>query len=153
MKKNFSRLLAFLMFLCISVSCFCPFAFAAENVANLKDEPQPNELLVPKGTYGYLSGWGKKVVDANGKGEFSVWTDGDYSTAAGMTLKTECASSGGIVYISVQKPDGSYFATNLVLTGNTEKKYQMYFVHGGEYKIHYEVQASAPVTINCWIYA
>lgn len=129
-------------------------AFAAEvpqeSSAAIVSASVENEVQ-PRGT---LSGYGSTTVTkTSGKKTFNVPVSGNYSTGAGMTLKTS-GNSDAFGYITVYKPDGSVYKNQVNMTGNQERKFQLYFVKGGTYKVEVDFYVpSGSVTAQCWIYA
>lgn len=147
MKKT---LFATLLALVLSVSCMTGTVFAAETNSDVDAVTSVSSLTVtPIGSFG---GYGHRVT-GTASGSFTVNAPSGASGSAGITLKSDCSSSGAFSYISIQKPDGSYFKNNIYLDGNAEKKLQIYFPKNGTYTIHYNTYTpGSSVHLQCWIY-
>lgn len=96
----------------------------------------------------YNSRW----LDSSGTGSFSVYTSN--TGTVGITLKVESSSSDSVAYISVKKPDGSYFKNKVFLQANVdpEAKYTIFFAKSGSYTIEYTAWTEVGMRIMCWMY-
>lgn len=98
----------------------------------------------------YNSVW----VDSNSSGSFPIATL--ESGTVGITLKVESSSNDSWAYISVQKPNGSYFRNDIFVTPTTGDGegaiYKMYNASSGTYTIHYSAYTSVGMRIMCWLY-
>lgn len=141
MKKIISTLLAITFMFCF----FSVPSFAAEPSTS----SQRNNAIIASSSYG---GYGHRVT-GTGSGTFTVNCPSGAKAGAGITLRSDCSSSDAYTYISVQKPDGTYFLNNVSLSGTQEKKFQIYFPQNGTYTIHYITYTPGPsVHLQCWIY-
>lgn len=141
-KKLFTALLTLALF----IMCMASTVFAETNY----DVGIKYTSFVS--TYGSFGGYGHRVT-GSGSGSFTVSAPSGASGSAGITLRSDCSSNGAFSYISIQKPDGSYFKNNIYLDGNQEKKLQIYFPQNGTYTIYYTTYTpDSSVHLQCWIY-
>ncbi len=163
--KKFRSFVALCMAMVMAFS-FSAVAFAAEpatdafsDVVLAEDETvayQDDDVMIiesPAAVGGisplstcYNSAW----ISSNSHSSFGVYSDN--SGTVGITIKTESSSDDSWAYITVLKPNGSEFQTNLYFKGTQEKKYTMLFASKGTYTIKYSVYTSVGMRINCWIY-
>lgn len=98
--------------------------------------------------------YGSTWVSSSNSGSFTVSTNN--SGTIGITLKVESSSNDSWAYLSVQKPNGSYFKNNVYVdptTGNGDGAvYKMYFASSGTYTIHYIAYTSVGMRLMCWLY-
>lgn len=98
----------------------------------------------------YNSVW----LDSSGSGEFKVYTSN--TGTVGITLKVESSSNESFAYISIKKPDGSYFKNKLLIdptSGNGNgKEYTIFFAKSGSYTIEYTAWTEVGMRIMCWMY-
>ena len=98
--------------------------------------------------------YGSTWVSSSNSGSFTVSTNN--SGTIGITLKAESSSNDSWAYLSVQKPNGSYFKNNVYVdptTGNGDGAvYKMYFASSGTYTIHYIAYTSVGMRLMCWLY-
>lgn len=108
-----------------------------------------NESINARSTdYGYA--W----INSSASGSFTVTTS--KSGTIGITLKVESSSNDSWAYMSIQKPDGSYFKNNIAIdptTGGGEGGiYKIYFASSGTYTIHYIAHTTVGMRLMCWLY-
>lgn len=151
MKKFLSALLAAML----TLNCVIATAFATEPSTQLSESCQTQvvnvttEFEVSPHSFG---GYGHRVT-GTASGSFEVNCLSGAGLGAGITLKSDCGSDGAFSYISVQKPDGSYFANDIYLDGNEEKQFQIWAPQNGTYTIHYITYTpNQTVHLQCWIY-
>lgn len=154
------------LILCLSSSSF---VFAAEpaqeygsivyedaNVVVLLGNPDdpnaPISTTALSATRGmdYESTW----LDRSASGKFPIYTS--KSGTIGITLKVESRSNSSWAYISVQKPNKSYFKNNVYVDPTTRGGEgwagKMYSASSGTYYIHYAAHTSVGMRIMCWMY-
>lgn len=147
MKKNF---FALVLTLVLSFTCMTGTVFASENNYDTDTVSAVDTTVIsPRGSFG---GYGHRVT-GTGSGSFTVSAPSGANGAAGITLRSDCDSDGAFSYISIQKPDGSYFKNDVYLNGNEEKKFQIFFPQNGTYTIYYTTYTpSSSVHLQFWIY-
>ena len=175
--KVFSKFLAMTMALCMCLGTSVTNAFAAEatpeantqsvvlqegetivyqdedvtivQCTNDEEDAEENVVAATNST-DYGSVW----LNSSSSGSFSVYTSN--SGTIGITLKAESSSNDSWAYMSVQKPNGSYFKNNVYVdptTGSGEgARYKMYFATRGQYTIHYVAYTSVGMRLMCWLY-
>lgn len=173
--KIFSKFIAMIMALCIFLNTSVTNVFAAETTTEHvyqnvvlqdsetvvyqdeeitivrceNDEINNNTVKGAKST-SYNSVW----LNSSSSGSFSVYTSNNGTI--GITLKVESSSNNSWAYMSVQKPNGSYFKNNIYVdptTGNGEgARYKMYFASSGTYTIHYSAYTNVGMRLMCWLY-
>lgn len=112
-------------------------------------ETPVDTLDVSPRTTDYNSVW----LDSSSTGSFRVYTSN--TGTVGITLKVESSSDSSCAYISVQKPNGSYFKNKVLLTPATnggEAQYTIYFASSGSYTIEYSAYTTVGMRIMCWMY-
>ena len=158
--------LALAIMLCLS---FSSFAYATESGPKFGDIVYEDEYIVvlfgnpdspdtpisaeavamTRGS-DYASIW----VSSSSSGNFSI--NNTHSGTVGITLKVESTSNSSWAYLSVQKPDGSYFKNNIYVDpttgGGAGWQGTMLFASTGTYKIHYTAYTSVGMRIMCWMY-
>lgn len=175
--KNFSKFLAIVMALCMCLGTSVTNVFAAEATSDdnnqsvvllegetivyqdedvtivqcANDEESSDENVV---TSTRSTDYGSVWLNSSSSGSFSVYTSN--SGTIGITLKVESSSNSSWAYMSVQKPNGSYFKNNVYVdptTGGGEgARYKMYFASSGTYTIHYVAYTSVGMRLMCWLY-
>lgn len=98
----------------------------------------------------YESVW----LDSSSSGSFPIYTPN--SGTIGVTLKVESSSDDSFAYISVKKPDGTYFKNRVTINRNTNNGeggvYRMYLAPSGTYTIEYQGYTTVGMRIMCWMY-
>lgn len=98
----------------------------------------------------YESVW----LDSSRSGSFTIYTPN--SGTIGVTLKVESSSDDSFAYISVKKPDGTYFKNKVTINRNTNNGqggvYKMYLASSGTYTIEYQGYTTVGMRIMCWMY-
>lgn len=145
MKKILSVLLSMTILLC----CMGVPTFAV-SPSTVEDYPAENEDLgISTFSFG---GYGHRVT-GTGSGYFEVNAPSGALLSAGITISSECGSSNAFSYISIEKPDGTFFKNDIYLDGNAERKFNFGFPQNGTYKIHYTTYTpDQTVHLQCWIY-
>lgn len=111
-----------------------------------------NGAVMPAATNSsdYNSAW----VSSSKSDSFPVNTS--KSGTIGITLKVESSSNSSFAYISVKKPNGSYFKNDVYVdptTGGGEgAQYTMYLASSGTYTIEYTAYTTVGMRIMCWLY-
>lgn len=173
MKMN-KKILVSLMAICLSIGVYGTTASAAEKetiqntneitipanetivyqdedvtVTRIEDESSQNRPV----TYNemtYESVW----LDSSAQGSFDIYTPN--SGTIGITVKVESSSDNSWAWISIQKPDGSYFVNSKYVDRNTNNGegglYRIYSASSGTYKIHYIASTTVGMRIMCWFY-
>lgn len=107
-----------------------------------------SNIITPLAGSGYAAGYTNSSA-----GSFTVATSGSYTATSSISLKSwDFGSSSIIIYISLQRPDGSYAITNYKLTGNVYAQ-DISFLNApaGTYTVHYTVLGTYKGWIACWI--
>lgn len=160
--------------LCLLLSTSVTCAFAAETTdssSSVSVAIQPNETIVYQDEDVTVVRVNElddstSVASTNDMNYGSVWLDKsssgsfpvncDLSGTIGITLKAESSSNDSWAYLSVEKPNGSYFKNNVYVdptTGDGEGAiFKMYFASSGEYTIHYMAYTSVGMRLMCWLY-
>lgn len=169
----FKRFFTMLLALCMTFGITTTTAFAAEEDASKSstsiaipvnesiiyqdedvvitcvNETEQKSLMSAKATT-YESVW----LNSSDSGSFVVNTQN--SGTIGVTLKVESSSNSSFAYLSIQKPNGSYFKENVYVSPTTNNGnggvYKMYFASSGNYTIHYVAYTDVGMRIMCWLY-
>lgn len=97
--------------------------------------------------------YNSKWIDSSGTGSFSVYTSN--TGTVGITLKVESSSNSSCAYLSIKKPDGSYYKNSVYLEPGLdggEAKYTIFFAKSGSYTIEYTAYTKVGMRIMCWMY-
>lgn len=141
MKKFFSFLMAITLCLSIAVP-----AFAADSSSAQSDTIS----LASTRSTDYGNAW----ISSASAGSFTVTTS--KSGTLYMTLKVESSSNSSWAYVSVKKPNGSYYANNIYVDPTSEGgegvHLKMTFASAGTYTIVYNAYTSVGMRLMCWIY-
>ena len=122
-----------------------------ETVAYQDDEVMIVESPAAAGMVSPLSNcYNGQWVGSTSSGSFSLYSDN--SGTVGVTVSTEATSSSDLTYITIVKPNGNHFKTDITFSGSQSKKYTMYFASKGTYKISYHAYTDNGLRINCWMY-
>ena len=144
--KKISYMLIAILFALNSISFT---SFATEPIAPANTTIDNVNSTTSKDSFG---GYGHRVTGTD-RGSFGVSCPSGAGAGAGITIKSECNSDGAFSYISIEKPDGTFFGNNIYLDGNEEKKFQIWFPQNGTYTIHYVTYTpDQTVHLQCWIY-
>lgn len=163
--KKFKSFVALCLAMVMAFS-FSAVAFAAEpeadafaDVVLAEDETiayQDDEVMIVESP-ATISGisplsncYNGQWVGSTSSGSFTV--NSDNSGTVGITISTEATSSSDWTYISVIKPNGNAFKTDIGFEGSQSKEYKMYFASKGTYTIKYMVHTTNGLRINCWMY-
>ncbi len=163
--KKFRSFVALCLVMVMAFS-FSSVAFAAEpeadafsDVVLTEDETvayQDDDVMIIEspatvgGTSPLSTCYNGQWVGSSSNGSFGVYSDN--SGTVGITINTESSSADSMTYITVVKPNGSEFQTDLYFKGSQEKKFTMLFASTGTYTIKYSVYTTSGLRINCWIY-
>lgn len=168
------KLIIFPMVLIFIFSLFIPNAFAD----NLNTD-YSNKIIIPKnenilyqdkditivevnntnsslekGINPRTTTYGSTWVSSSKSGNFYVNTNN--SGTIGITLKAESSSDSSWAYISVMKPDGTYFKNNVYIDPTSEngegKKFKIYNASSGTYTISYVAYTDVGMRLMCWMY-
>lgn len=141
MKKIISALMAFVFCLSLALP-----AFAADSSTV---ESDTISVASTRGT-DYGNAW----ISSSSAGSFTVTTS--KSGTLYMTLKAESSSNSSWAYVSVKKPNGSYYANNIYVDPTSEGgegvHLKMTFASAGTYTIVYNAYTTAGMRLMCWIY-
>lgn len=98
--------------------------------------------------------YGSTWVSSSDSGSFSV--DTEKSGTIGITIKAESSSESSWAYMSIMKPDGTYFKNNVYIdptSGNGNgKKFKIYYASSGTYTINYIAYTDVGMRLMCWMY-
>lgn len=98
--------------------------------------------------------YGSTWVNSSDSGSFSINTE--KSGTIGITIKAESSSDSSWAYMSVMKPDGTYFKNNVYIdptSGNGDgKKFKIYYASSGTYTINYIAYTDVGMRLMCWMY-
>lgn len=141
MKKIISVLMALL--LCVSMAA--P-AFAADVSPQ---QPVSTSIASTRST-DYGDAW----IGSSGSGSFTVTTSKGGTLR--MTLKVESASNSSFAYVSVKKPNGTYYKNDIYVDPTSESgegvHLMMILASAGTYTISYNAVTTAGMRLMCWIY-
>lgn len=126
-----------------------------ETIVYQDDEMTIVETPVDANAFGVsplATSYNSKWLDTSANGSFSVYTSN--TGTIGITLKVESSSSDSWAYISVKKPNGSYFKNKVFLQAivDPEAQYKIYFASSGSYTIEYTGWTEVGMRIMCWMY-
>lgn len=166
--KKFRSFVALCLAMVMAFS-FSAVAFAAEpevdafaDVVLAEDETvvyQDDEVMIVEtsatdsGISPYSTDYNSVWVANSGSGNFTVHTSN--SGTVGVILSVSSSDSSSSAYISVKKPNGSFFKNDVYLTPSTnggEATYKMYFASSGTYTIYYTAYTSVGMRIMCTLY-
>lgn len=117
-------------------------------------EVNSTNVFTEKGVNSRAMTYGSTWIDSSDSGSFSVNTE--KSGTIGITLKAESSSDSSWAYMSVIKPDGTYFKNNVYInptSGNGDgKNFKIYFASSGTYTINYIAYTDVGMRLMCWMY-
>lgn len=125
-----------------------------ETVAYQDDEVMIVETSAAEsGISPYSTDYNSVWVASSSSGNFSVYTSN--SGTVGVILSVSSSDSSSSAYISIKKPNGSFFKNDVYLTpaqNGGEATYKMYFASSGTYTVYYTAYTTAGMRIMCTLY-
>lgn len=98
--------------------------------------------------------YGNAWISSSSAGSFTVTTN--RSGTIHMTLKAESSSNSSWAYVSVKKPDGTYYGNNIYVDPKSENGAGVHLTmvcsKSGTYTISYNASTTAGMRLMCWIY-
>lgn len=94
--------------------------------------------------------YGSTWVSSSKSSSFTVYTT--YSGSLGFTLKTETSDASSWAYLSVKRPNNSYYWNNIYVGANAQVVKTVNNASSGTYTINYSAYTSSGMRIMCWIY-
>lgn len=136
----------------LSMTLIAMPAFAANAPLEDLEVIENFENLDEENSFNYTSADTGRAV--GGFGTFTINTSGNggpiYDRIAITSYNTK---ESPIIYISIIKPDGSYFKNSFFLEPNSTKEFSMFFSQSGTYTIEYNISLGysyLKAEINRW---
>lgn len=104
-------------------------------------------IVLPRSVYGYAA------YDAkSSSGSFTVYAPGSAASSGGVTFKTSGFTEGTKIYMTLQRPDGTYAVSSVLVTANSEVYKTFSDSQVGTYTVYFYIYGTSLGQLHAWVY-